>query len=230
MQVVGKKPIGTVAYMGGVLSVPEPFCFSLAQMVQYNSEYLCDAGEYVHYDRATVSYHAFARNTLCDRFQGDWLLMLDTDHVFDPDICARMVYLMNKHNVEVLTGIYQYKSEPHSPVLYQKSKDGNAFEMIGKWDDNCELFEIASSGGGCLLIKKSVIKRIKEELREGAFDITPPFSEDHSFFKRLEKLNIKAYCAPGIESSHLKYKEITMQDYKIEDLKFGERIEVGGLK
>jgi hypothetical protein len=38
------RAIGTVAYLGGVMAVPEPFAWSLAQLVQYNSELLCGPG------------------------------------------------------------------------------------------------------------------------------------------------------------------------------------------
>ena len=54
-------------------------CFEL------NTEYFCGQGEIIHYDRATVSYHSFARNTLVERMEGDFLLMLDTDHILDSD-------------------------------------------------------------------------------------------------------------------------------------------------
>ena len=83
MTVMCNKFIGTVAYLGGVPSVLEEFCWSWSQMVQYNTEYLCQPGELIFYDRARASYHAFARNTLASRMRGDWIVMLDTDHLFE---------------------------------------------------------------------------------------------------------------------------------------------------
>ena len=228
MQVMGKKPIGTVAYMGGVMAVPEAFCWSFAQMVQYNTEYLCNPGEIVHYERATVSYHSYARNNICERVRGDWVLMLDCDHTFDPDILARMVNQMNTHNIDVLTAMYQYKKHPHNPVLYSWDKEDKNLELIGKWDESARLFEIGSAGGGTLLIKKSVINRIKRELGENPFDIIHPYSEDNSFFKRLKTLGIKAYCDPNIISNHLLVKELSMEDYDTSELTFSEKTNVEG--
>lgn len=188
---IGNKPIGTVAYLGGVFAIPEHFCWSWGQMVQYNTEFLCDPGKYVHYERAKASYHTFARNTLVDLIKGDWLLMLDVDHMFEPDLVARMITIFdNYHFIDVLTGLYCYKSPPYAPVLYQYNKKLDCFEPIVDWDKDVKCFEIASSGAGCLLVRRSVFDRIKKELNESPFDIIHPFSEDHSFFKRLKKLNL----------------------------------------
>lgn len=226
----GKKPIGTIAYLGGVMALPEPFVWSWTQMIEYNATYLVEPNQSIHYTRSKASYHSFARNILSQQFFGDWILMLDTDHQFEPDIAARMLYKMNKYNLDVLVGIYQYKSPPYSPVLYKWNKKGNALEMIGKWDKNAELFEIGSAGGGCLMIKRSVFQRIKKELKQEPFDIKFPFSEDHSFFYRLKKLGITPYCDPSIQLPHLTYKAIDLNDFDTKGMKFSKRYVVQGLK
>jgi len=224
----GKKVIGTVSYMGGVISVPEAFCNSWGKLVQWNSEYFCEGNETLLYDRVGVSYHAYARNCLVEKMKGDFLLMLDTDIVFDPDLLGRMINCMNKHKIDVLAGLYCYKAPPHSPVLYHWNKESEAFQPIGDWDKTAEIFEVGSSGAGCLLVKKSVYQRIKDELNEGPFDIINPWSEDHSFFRRLTKLGIKAYCNPNIYVSHISLKPIGLEDYDKNDVVLSDKYEVGG--
>lgn len=211
----GKKPIGTIAYMGGVMAVPEPFAWSWGQMVQYNAEYLCEPNECVHYCRATISIHSAARNSIVQQFKGDWLLMLDTDHVFDPDIAARMVFKMNKYHMDVLSGIYHYKSPPYAPVLYTWAEDGERMQILGDWErpDPPYFIPVAAAGAGCLMVRRSVFQCIKEELKEEPFDITPPFGEDMSFFRRLKKLGIQAYCDPALECNHLRLHPVSSKDY-----------------
>lgn len=230
MPLLGKKPIGTIAYLGGVMTVPEAFCRSWGQMIEYNADYLVEPNERICYHRATVSYHAFARNTIVEGMLGKWLLMLDTDISFDPDLAARMLHSLDKHGIDVLTAVYQYKSPPFSPVLYRSSDDGKGYEMIGDWDKEAEIFEVGSSGAGALLVRKSVYDRIRRETGEGPFDIIPPFSEDHSFFKRLQKLGVKAYCNPNIEVHHLRVQPLSLKDYDREAVRLGDRKEVGGFK
>jgi len=224
----GKRIIGTISYMGGVGYLPELFCWSWGQMIQWNTEYLCQPGEIIHYDRATVSFHSYARNTVVEKMRGDWLLMLDTDHSFEPDICGRMLNLMEKAEIDVLTGLYQYKGQPHSPVLYREHGEG--YFAIGGWDKDVRAFQVDSAGAGCLFVRKVVYDRIRAELQESPFDITFPFSEDHSFFRRLKRLGIKSYCAPDIQYHHLAMKEITMDDYHEDEVVMSERYEVEGLQ
>lgn len=214
----GKKPTGTIAIMGGVPAIQTEFVWSFTQMIQYNSEYLCEPNQSILYLKASISFHAAARNSLVDQMKGDWLLMLDTDHQFDPDIAARMVHKMNKYNLPVLTGIYQHKSPPHSPVLYNWNKDQTSFEAMGDWDrpEGEYFIPVASAGAGCLMVRRWVFDKIREELNESPFDIIHPFGEDHSFFMRLKKIGVQAYCDPSIECYHLGVRPIRLTDYQKE--------------
>lgn len=219
---IGKKTIGTIAYMGGVMALPEPFVWSWTQMIQYNSEFLENEQERIHYNRATVSYHSFARNSLVDSMQGDWLLMLDTDHQFEPDIALRMLNKMNTYNIDVLAAPYLYKSSPHPPVLYGYDTKKKEKYIIADWDkeNNPEIMPIYGAGAGCLMVRKKVFDEIKVKTEQGPFEIyfskkdKSPLSEDHSFFERLHDLGIQPYVTLDLESPHLIYKKLSLfKDY-----------------
>lgn len=211
---IGKKIIGSCVYLGGIPTLPEPFVNCWSQMIQYNNEYLLGPEESIYYTRATVSYHSFARDTLVDQMQGDWILMLDTDQTFEPDLLARMLNLMNKHKVDVLVVPYVYKSDPHPPVLYGYNPKTKKKFIIGDWGKEAEIIQMHSAGGGCLLVKRKVFDKIKSQLKTSPFAIMEPYSEDHSFFERLHKLKIKAYFAPNIDLGHLVFKSLTVaKDY-----------------
>lgn len=210
---LGSKVIGTVAHMSGGLTEPAPFVQSWSEMIQYNYENLLNPGELIKYDRATVSYHSFARDGLIDQMRGDWILMLDSDIAFDPDIAARMLNKMNQHNIEVLTGIYPYKGSLHAPVLYGYNPKTKHRFVIGDWDETVDVQECDGAGGGCLMIRKSVVEKIKKT-GESLFAIKEPFSEDNSFFLRCRELGIKTYFSPNIQVRHLTYRELSVdKDY-----------------
>lgn len=223
----GKKTIGTMAYMGGVPCNLEKFTWAWGQMIQYNSEYLCNPGEIIHLDKATVSYHSFARNTLAQRMRGEWLLMLDMDHEPEPDMCARLERKMIVHDVDVITGIYYYKQPPHNPVLFNRDKN-DKLNYLGDWDRNCELFEVGAAGAGCLMIRRKVFDRIRDELHESPFSERKGLSEDNSFFDRCWELGIKVYCCPLIENPHLQVTQVRSSDYKLHEMSLTERYEVEG--
>jgi len=229
---LGSKAIGTVAYLGGVPAVLESFCWSWGQMVQYNQELLCTGTEYVHYDRATISDHAPARNGLVARFIGDWLVQMDTDHSFDPDIVARLVRTADLYEVDVLSAVYQMKQPPHVPVLFQwvGAEEGTkGLQPLASWPDDAKVLQIGSAGAGCLFVRRSVFDRLSEQTpSRGAFDKTHPFSEDHSFFLRCLNAGIDCYAAMDVHSSHLRIAPVTMEDRQTDGLYQSDQFAVKG--
>jgi hypothetical protein len=224
---IGRKVIGTVSYLGGVMSLPNPFVKSYVSLIDYNAKYLLTQNEQIYYNPATVSYHSFARNSLVDQMKGDWLLQLDTDITFDPDILAIMLHKLYEFDIDVLVLPYLYKSEPHPPVLYGYDVKKKAKTIMGDWDRTADLVPIRGAGAGCLLVRKRIFDKIKIKLNCSPFDIYvdkegSPLSEDHSFFERLWKLKIPAYALPNTFINHLIYKELQVdRDYnpKAQELK-----------
>lgn len=208
-----KTPIGTVAYLGGLPAVLEPFCWAWGQLIQYNTEYLCQPGEYVHYAKARASLHDFARNSLVEQFLGEWLLMLDVDHVPEPDLAMRMLTRMRQYECGVLTAVYVHKFPPYSPVIYQYEPGAAGMQPIHDWDKGATAFQIGSAGAGTLLVKRWVFDRIRDELKESPFDRIKGLGEDHSFFDRLTRLKIPAFAVPTIQSPHLELVGRTLEDY-----------------
>lgn len=211
-----KHCIGTVAYLGGLMSTPVPFNDSWSQMLIYTQEALCAPGEYIWPDRATYTYHDTARNELTQRMQGDWLMQFDADMAFDPDIVARLVLRMYQYDLDVVCGLYAYKLPPHYPVLYCWNGDTDKYEVVGDWDHSLDLIEAGSAGGGALLCRRRVFDRIRECLGEEPFTRSVSdvhgglFGEDHSFFARLRKVGMKGYCAWKVQAGHIKYQEVSL--------------------
>lgn len=207
------KPIGTVAIMGGIPSIPTPFVQSLMQMQAYNAEHL---GK-IHYLNTTTSLHFKARNEIVDKMQGDWVLMLDTDNQFPPDLLHRMLARVYRHDLDVLVGLYQFKKPPHSPVLFRWDEEtgipNRVIDFQPQEVDEFNYIEVECAGAGCLLVRDRVFVRILEELKENPFDQIYPLGEDFSFFKRLQKLDIQAVCDPSIHVEHLRWEGTTPPEY-----------------
>ncbi len=216
---IGRNTIGTCAFMGGVMSIPTPFITAWQKMIEYNDEYLIKSTERIFYTSASVSYHSFARNSLVDQMMGDFLLQLDTDIIFEPDVLARMLLYMDRYDLDVMIAPYVYKSEPHPPVMYGFDPKKKDKFIIGDWDKDADLMQIRGAGAGCLLTRRKVFDAIRMKLNQSPFDIyyskkTGPLSEDHSFFERCWKLKIPVYASPKIAVQHLTYKSLDInKDY-----------------
>ena len=210
---LANRCVGTCARMGGCPAYLGEFFDSFVDLVQWNAMYLCGPGEYVHYPRPPgVSIHDLARNAVVESARGDWVLMLDSDHAFDPDLCARLLNVSDATGADVVTGLYQYRRPPHSPVLF-RYKEGRGMLPLGDWDRSVGAIEVDSAGAGCLFVRRRVYDRIDRELGEKPFDRVGGYGEDHSFFLRLHRLGIPAVCATRVECHHLQVRPLSLDHY-----------------
>lgn len=212
-----KRTLGTIAFMGGVPAVLTEFTRAWGRLIQYNCEHLCDAKTTIWHTDAGVSDHAFARNVLAAQMQGDWLLMLDTDHMPGPDLAARMLNVFEQNDLDVLSGLYLLKAPPYAPVWYMQNAEG-ALSWMGDWQapegGGLYLVPLAAAGGGCLLVRRRVFQRIEAELHEQPFTHRGAMSEDHSFASRCRDLQIPIYGCPAIESPHLSVRSIVRAEHR----------------
>lgn len=198
------KAIGTVAYGATVSTVYEKFSFSYAQMREYNATHLVkDRSEFIYYDRQQISWIPRARNDMVKSMRGDWIFMLDADLEFEPDVLERMLYIMDKYQAPVLTGLYVHKKKPGFPVAYFHNDRKKKYEIIAKWEGNPEIFQVDAAGAGALLVKKFVFNYIWEKLNEDPFDVIKKLGEDFSFFDRLRRCGVGVYCTPQVKFTHL---------------------------
>lgn len=202
-------PVGTISYMGGVFATPEEFTFSLSQMCLFNERFGL-AG--CHYNRPTTSLHDEARNWMVDNMRGDWLLMLDTDHVFRPDIALRLVHRSYTFDLDVVSGFYQYKTWPHAPLIFAWGENVEGVKSITDWHPKHPLFSIDAAGGGCLLVRKSAFVLIIKTLGEKPFDRFDKWGEDLAFFQRLKRVGLRAWCDSRVRCHHINKRPVDMDD------------------
>lgn len=206
--------MGSIAFLGGLQFVHTDFAWSLARMCAYTERKLLGPDQEIVYLKSNVSEHRLARNDIAFRTKGDWLFTLDTDHSFEPDLLIRMLNCMSKYNLDVLSGLYRHKAKPYPPVAFMKH-EGGLYEVVGGFDmsDGSEICEVDAVGGGCMLIKTEVFRRIYNELKENPFDMLMPLSEDISFCSRVQRLGLKIFINPNIEAYHLMTQPLTHSDY-----------------
>lgn len=223
---IQRKPVVTIAYMGGVPVVPEPFCWSLARLVQHSIEAL---DFQVDLQRARLSYHAAARNGLAATMRGDWLFTLDTDHEFEPDTLARLLNSAQRLDADVISGFYRYRSQPHAPVAYLWSDQPGLANPIGWWEPGKPVFQVDATGGGCLLVHRRIFDMIRAELGEDPFDPRrshrgggPVMGEDLSFFDRLHQLGVPAWLDTSIRADHLRWAPVKDEDFMADACVFGQ--------
>lgn len=203
------KTIGTICYLGNLPFVFQDFCYSWSKMVEFNATHMPGR---IDYQVIKVSELSHARDLAAKNMKGEFLLMIDADNSFEPDLAFNMLNLMKKFTIPVLTGVYLLKTEPHSPVIYSYDKDADKYRPLKGWKEDMtgKIFQIGASGAGCLMIRRDVFNVIEQELKETPFGIYKNYGEDISFFDRLRRLDIPVFCSTDVTVNHLMSHPLTI--------------------
>lgn len=146
-----------------------------------------------------------ARNTLALRAiqeDSDYVLWLDSDMVFKPDLLERML----ADDKDIVSGLFFRRRPPFSPCLYKTLRADrddphkNAHELLKDYPRD-ELFEVEGVGLAAVLVKTDVLRAIA--LREGTiFAPLLGYGEDLSFCIRARDAGYSVWCDSRIKVGH----------------------------
>lgn len=145
----------------------------------------------------------------------DYVLWLDSDMVFDPDLLERMFKTLQDNNLDMLTGLYFRRTQPYTPVLFDKLKP----KKVGwEWTDfeqipETGLFEVGGCGFGCVLMSTEVLMSVQGKHRY-LFHPMNNGGEDLSFCWRARDCGYKIMCDPEITCGHVGYAVINDAFYR----------------
>lgn len=158
-----------------------------------------------------------ARNKIAERFLTstfDWLWMVDTDMVFSEATLPRLLEAADPELRPVIGAMCCVISDSQvKTTIYEASRDDEgdfAFRHLTEWPDNTVL-RVDATGAGCLLVHRSVFKRISEANPEAdhvwfAEMVIGPhqIGEDLSFCMRCAMAEIPVFVHTGVEVGHMK--------------------------
>lgn len=182
--------------------VPAPFAQSLA-MLQKEGEckLAMQMGSLIYNSRNALAQMAVQN-------ESDYILWLDSDMVFDPDLLKRMLMQAKATDSQILTALYHRRVPPYSPVLFR------SIDMVdGKclWTEFDELpdhpFEVAACGFGGVLMDTEVVMSVMGKFGQ-MFEPINRAGEDIAFCWRAQQCGYKILCDPAIEMGHVGYSII----------------------
>jgi hypothetical protein len=175
---------GTIAYRAGLGgNVPEGFTASLVaawdflsfnyQTPTFKQEY----SERFHFMRGLSCMLHDSANQIADGFLGDWVLFLDTDHVFKSDALFEMVQTFEDNNLDILSGFAQKRQPPYLPLIMKTNFDPlMPFEpIIPDPITKNILIPIDAAGLACTMVRRRVFEAITKKLEEKPFDFRNKF-------------------------------------------------------
>ena len=187
-------------------SVPAQFAQSLALIQKVDECAIAfQMGSLIYNSRNNLATMAIPKEV-------DYVLWLDSDMIFPPDVLKRM--LEDRDKGDIITGIYYRRVSPFKPVLFSKlSIDDKGCYWEG-FDDypTDRLFDIEGCGFGCVLTPTNVFLNVIAKF-DNMFAPIGGVGEDLSFCWRARECGYKIIADPRIQCGHVGHFTIDKQFY-----------------
>lgn len=180
--------------------VPAPFCQSLAMLRKVGDCVLSmQMGSLIYTSRNTLATRAI-------QTEADYVLWLDSDMVFEPDLLERLMKTLTENDLDIVTGLYFRRVQPYSPVLFKDLTliRDTFFEWSEFKEVPSDLFEVAGCGFGCVLMKTDAFFDVQSKFGN-MFAPIGNTGEDLAFCWRARECGHKVWCDPSIICGHVGY-------------------------
>lgn len=155
------------------------------------------------------SFLVAGRNAMVESFlrtQGKWLLMLDADMTFPPDLIQRL--LRHATPTRIVGGLCFTATA--LPVMF--GMDG---ERILTWTPGT-LVPVLATGGACLMIHRSVFERIPAGNPYFAMDVScHQMDQDQNFLRLTQLYGTTVAVDTSTSLGHIKRRIVTEADYQM---------------
>lgn len=191
-------------------TVPALFCQSLALLQR--------AGDtMIGFEVGSLVYNA--RNNLARqavKSEADYVLWLDSDMVFGPDLLQRMMKVCTENDIDFLTGLCFRRKPPYTPTLFDKlEKVGNGASYTALMSVPDGRFKVGGCGFAGVLMSLDVILSVMAKFEGRMFDPLPGFGEDLSFCWRARQCGYDIWCDSDIELGHVGNIIVTRKYFEV---------------
>ena len=184
-------------------SVPAQFCQSLAML---KKEGECA----IAFQMSSLIY--MARNELAQKaiqLGADYILWLDSDMVFEPDLMSKLFKTLEEKSVEFVSGLYFKRMPPYEPVAYSNFSIENDEIIAEKMTDvPKDVVSVGGVGFGCVLMTTSLALAVFNEYNT-MFAPIGNVGEDIAFCYRAKTLGYELLLDPSIQCGHVGHYVVT---------------------
>ncbi len=171
-----------------------------------------------------------ARNVAAKQFlendRSEWLFWLDSDMGFEPDTLERLLAVADPTERPIVGGLCFIQQETDQdgfggcttvarPTVFDWAHGSNGEGFLSRmWYEPNALIQCAGTGSACILIHRSVIKKIHNEYGPVWYDRAKGeqglVAEDLSFCMRAQTVDCPVHVHTGIKTTH--YKRLWLGD------------------
>ena len=133
----------------------------------------------------------------------EYIFMIDDDMIYEPDTLERLL----AHKKDIIGGLYYTKYEKQEPV-YELLDDGLTTDLIGSVA-GVSLFKVKAMGGGLILIKCDVFKKISQPWYGYKWNDngSVKMSNDWYFCEKARHSGFDIWCDSTVKAGHIGQKE-----------------------
>ena len=206
---------------------------SLAQTIQYDA---VKGGKHLVGDVCTIVVSsgpslAGKRNNVVKAFldetAGDWLLFIDDDQTFTPDLVDRLVESADPVERPIVSALIMADrgkgNIPIGPACTIYLPDEDKF-VVPSFIPEDRHWQVSTIGTGCVLIHRSVLEDLRDRHKDDAFPwfkhgqrtidgFPSEMSEDYVFSIRCAAAGYPVIVDTTIECGHIKQRTLTTADY-----------------
>lgn len=177
-----------------------------------------------------------ARNTICFEFltnhAAPWLLMLDTDMTFNPDLIEALLEHADPVTAPIVGGLCFSMDNDGKlfPTLYDVtgSEDCPEFVRYHEWKPDA-MFQVFGTGAACLLIHRDALRKIrdfKHPDKPGQVGFSQAFpwfqetdfygramGEDITFCLRAGRAGLPVFVNTAVQLGHIKQFELNFEHF-----------------
>lgn len=126
----------------------------------------------------------------------EWLLFLDDDHVFGPNLLERLL----GHDKPIVGSLYLQRAAPFAPIAYSHKDEDDVYWNVKLNEHEPDaLIEVAAVGTGGMLIRSEILHAMEEPWFEHG-----RASEDLIFCDKVYELGLgPIYCDLGARMGHM---------------------------
>ena len=170
----------------------------------------------------------FQRNQCVRDMDGDWILFIDSDMVFQPGTIADIIQTREKYDFDILGGLCHQRMPPYQPTVYRRAaNEAHGYTFLETWPEGAAV-EVDATGMAFCLIHKRVFDRILMKnigipmppLEERKQMAPPPFfrwegeyGEDFDFCQQAKASGSRIYVDTTIEIGHVGQHTITRETF-----------------
>lgn len=179
-------------------TLPALFCQSLAMLQRAGDTMIgFEVGSLVYNARNNLARQAI-------KAEADWILWLDSDMVFGPDLLQRMLKVCTEKDIDFLTALCFRRKPPYTPCLFdrlEKVEKGASYTAIMSVPDG--RFQVGGCGFAGVLMSTDILLSVASNFNGRMFDPIDGFGEDLAFCWRARQCGYEIWCDSDIEMGHV---------------------------